>query len=433
MGLKAIFARLATGAPVPVFVLSGVGGRKLGHRLALDEAVEVVDSPRAAQVLVIVGRLPEALWAAARQVHDQLPPTRSTVVWAEEPCPALPEATFVALHDDPIPVVTLSSGGEGHILADEDPNQWRGIGPYGQGGKGMTGGTPYGRPLTGRAEDRDGLQLDQLAVTVGPFFPPMPPGLVMHIKLQGDVVQEAIVGDNPFVGAEGAPGSSVGGGEMGLFERALTEPVAVADLELARARHHLWWLGDALHVQGLTALGERAWRLAARLALGDREAVGRLTSAVRRSQVLRWSVDGVAPIDGSVLAGKGLGPVARAAGCAEDARQLDPAYQAIGFDLVVQNSAGADCADRWRQRLVEIDQALDLARRAGDSLTTPVGVVEAPRGTVSIGGRAPASALVDLVDDLVKGLEWGDAVAAIGSLDLDMEEAARTGATTARP
>ena len=38
------------------------------------------------------------------------------------------------------------------------PNAWRGVGDHGQGGEGMMGGMPYGRPMAMTAEDiRDGL------------------------------------------------------------------------------------------------------------------------------------------------------------------------------------------------------------------------------------------------------------------------------------
>lgn len=427
MGVRGVFARLAAGAPVPVFVLAAMGGRERVRRLALSERVELVDSPRAATVLLVVGRLPPSLWDAARQVHDQMGAPRSTVVWDDQPLPALPLSSLVATVDDPMAALTAPMAHEGHLLADEDPNPWRGVGPYGQGGTGMTGGTPYGRPLTGRAEDRDGLQLDQLPVTVGPFFPALPPGLVLHLKLQGDVVQEATVGDNPFAQDPGDP--PVPGGSLAIFERALAEPVAVADLELARARHHLWWLGDALRLHGLPAMGERSWRLAAGLRSADGRAVARLAAAVRRSQVLRWSVRGVAPTDPSSVSERGMGPVARAAGRPEDARQLDPAYAALGFAPVVQ-WAPADAAARWRQRMAEIEQALDLAQRADGARTTPVGVVEAPRGCIVAGAAAPSASLMGMAGRLVTGLEWGDAVAAIASLDLDVEEAART---VARP
>lgn len=51
------------------------------------------------------------------------------------------------------------------------------------------GGHPYGRPLAGRAPGRDGLEFDQLPLRVGPFFPHFPPGLVLHVELQGDAIQ----------------------------------------------------------------------------------------------------------------------------------------------------------------------------------------------------------------------------------------------------
>lgn len=422
--MSGIIARLAAGAPVPVFLLAGEGGGDRARGLRLRDEMEAVDSPRSATVLVVVGRMPPPLWDAVLQVHDQMAPPRSTVVWADGPFPPLPTAALLGPGEDPVPAIRARREVEGAVLADEDPNPWRGVGPYGQGGKGMTGGTPYGRPMTGRAEDRDGLQLDQLPVSVGPFFPALPSGLVLHVKLQGDVVQEATVGENPFESGDGRPVAVAGGSTV--FERALAGPVPIADLELARARHHLWWLGDALRLQGLAAMGERSWRLAAALSVDDRPAVERLFRAVRRSRVLQWSVGGVAAMDPAMLMGEGLGPVARAAGRREDARELDPGYQALGFAPAVQPSSGRDAAGRWRQRMAEVEQALDLAQRAGEAQTTPVGVVESPRGPISAGARAPSHGLLGLVAEMVKGLEWGDVVAAVASLDLDMEEAART-------
>lgn len=429
MGVRSFLARLAAGAPVPVFPVVGEGGRPGLRRLALAEQIELADSPRAASVLLVIGRLPRALWAPALQVHDQLAAPRATVVWAEEPCAAFPRATVVGPEDDPVAAAAgayrgLLAGegaGDEHLLLDVDPNPWRGVGPYGQGGKGMTGGTPYGRPMTGRASDRDGLELDQLPLRVGPFLPALPPGLVLDVKLQGDVVQEATVGDNPFARAPDDP--PLPPGELAPFERALVEPVAIADLEVARARHHLVWLGEALRLQGLAALGERARRLAAGLTMEDRRSVARMRRLVEQSQVLRWSVGRVPIFDAAAVSSRGVGPVARAAGWPQDARQLDPSYRALDFEPIV-HTAG-DVAARWRQRLAEVDQALDLASRAGDRRTTPVGVVESPRGPIAPGSPPPSQVLLELVGDLVAGLEWGDALATIASLDVDVEEAAR--------
>jgi len=425
MGVRSVLVRLAAGAPVRIFVVVGNGGRVRARLLDLDDRVEVVDTPRAATVLVVVGRVPPTLDGAVAQVHDQLAGPRATVLWGVDPLVSVPDAVLVAAADDPVPMIIGARRSDSYLLADDDPNPWRGVGPYGQGGKAMTGGTPYGRPMTGRAEDRDGLQLDQLPVTVGPFFPALPPGLVLHVKLQGDVVQEATVGDNPFEAGPNAVIAPVTG-EPTVFERALVGPVPIAELELARARHHLWWLGDALRLQGLAAIGERSWRLAAALGVGDGPAAERLFTAVGRSQVLRWSVGGVGPVDASLVEAAGLGPVARAAGRREDARLVDPSYESLGFEPVRQRQGSDHIAARWRQRMAEVTQSLDLAGRAGDdALTTTAGVVESPRGPISAGSPAPSHALLGLVPALVRGLEWGDLAALLASLDIDMEEAAR--------
>ena len=69
----------------------------------------------------------------------------------------------------------------------------------GHGGHGSHGGhaghggmeMPGGLPMADLGEDRDGLMLDQLQVSLGPVLPDWPAGLVLDLTLQGDVVQEA--------------------------------------------------------------------------------------------------------------------------------------------------------------------------------------------------------------------------------------------------
>jgi len=426
--MRQVLARLAAGAPVPIFPVAGDGGRQAARHLHLAKTLEVVDSPRHAGVLVVVGRLPRALYGPALAVHDQLAPPRLSVVWDDDSCPVFPHATRVhsgaeladaiaEVHRD---VLAGRRQGEPHALPDMDLVAWRGVGPYGHGGKGMTGGTPHGRPLAERSPDRDGLYLDQLSFGVGPFFPAFPPGLVLHLKLQGDVIQEVELGDNPYLRRPVDPGPAHQGDP---FHRALSEPVPLAEVELARARHHLAWLADALRVQGLAALGRRALHLADGLTVQDGPRLERLVSLVGRSQVLRWSVAGPGRLERELVASRGLGPVARAAGAAEDARQLDPAYAQLGFEPVVHEAG--DSSARWRQRLAETAQSLELARRAGDKPTTVMDLVESPRGPISIGSATASSHLLDLLPELLAGLEWGDAVATVMSLDLDMEEAAK--------
>lgn len=295
------------------------------------------------------------------------------------------------------------------VLPDRDPVEWRGVGPYGQGGKGMTGGTPYGRPLAERAPDRDGLELDQLIVTVGPWLPTFPPGLVLEVKLAGDVIREVETGPSPLVGVAPPPD---------IFRRALAEPVFMADLEMARSRHHLRRLAEALRVQNLEALAFRALRLATSLRPEDREAVQDLGRRIERCRLYRWVLEGVGVVDpGQVV---GLGPVARATGIADDARVDDPAYRDLGFEALTLQ--GGDAATRWRQRLNETIQALDLATRAGDRMTGGRGVVESPRGRLALGEPNPAIRLLGLVPSTLSGLEWGDAVSTLLSLDLDPVE-----------
>jgi hypothetical protein len=60
---------------------------------------------------------------------------------------------------------------------------------------------PGGVPMADRAEDRDGLMLDVLHVPLGPVLPLWPAGLIVHTRLQGDVIQQASV---EIVGSPGA-------------------------------------------------------------------------------------------------------------------------------------------------------------------------------------------------------------------------------------
>jgi hypothetical protein len=427
--LRRALARLATTAPVAVFPVVGRGGRDLVRRLELEGPAELASSPRGASVLLVAGQLPRALWDPAIAVHDQLSPPRATVLWDAGETP-FADAPLVHTVDEAAALVRrlardadLGNAGEPPVRLDVDPVEWRGVGPYGQGGTGMTGGTPYGRPMTDRAPDRDGLRLDQLLVRIGPFLPGLPPGLALDVKLQGDVVQEAAVADNPFAGGASGPVARLDD----PFERALVEPVPIAELELARARHHLLWLAEALRVQGLAAAGRRSLRLGFRLTAAAGPAFDRLCRLVVRSQVLRWSLPTAAD---DVVAGEpDLGPVSRAAGHPTDARRLDPAYRALGFEPVTQR--GGDVASRWRQRLAETDQALALARAAGDTESSVTDVVEGPRGPISRDGPSASARLLPLLPRLLAGREWGDAVATIVSLDLDVEDAARRPLTEA--
>lgn len=419
--MRAALARLAADSPVPIFVLAGQGAAGRVDGLRLDPRLRLVDSPRAASLLLVAGRLPRSWLRPALRIHAQMPHPRVTVWWPLGYAPRSLERRFagvvrVAAQEDVAAVLVRlqqallrrERASEPDLLPDVDPAPWRGVGPYGQGGKGMTGGVPFGRPLATRAADRDGLELDFLPIRVGPFFPPLPVGLVLELRSQGDLLQEARV-------VEPAPGRPLPGDVDPVFLRALAEPVPLAALERARARHHLRWLAGMLRFHGLHALAGRALALA-EAALVGAAAVRALGRLLERTLALGWATRGVGIVPPEQLRGQPLGPVARAAGLAEDARSVDPAYRALGFTPVTHREGDAHA--RWRQRLAEAAQALELAERAGDRLLAGgEGVVEAPRGRLTAGG-ATASPLLELLPALLAGQEWGDAMATVVSLDL---------------
>lgn len=439
MGVSGATRRLAAGAPVPVFAVVGRGAREAVQDLSLRTEVRLTDSPRTADVLLLAGDLPPGLIPPATVAHDAMSHPRCTVWWPLDArrdmdlgWPSLVVAPdpdvvplLVSVHRD---LVLGRRPSDPPLLPNVDPAPWRGVGPYGQGGLGMTGGVPYGRPMAERADDRDGLSLDQLHVRIGPLLAAFPPGLTLDLKLQGDVIQEAIPEDNPY-----AAGRGVGGPPRSLrpFLRALREPVPIPELELARARSHLRWAAWGLHVHGLPALGARVLQLALRVEPGDAEAIQEVIGALRRSRILGWATTGVGVMSAHDLAGLGVGPVARAAGLPEDLRSEDQVYRALGFEPIVHDDG--DARARWRQRLAEAAQALVLAERGAGRTSTPMGSVEAPRGRLGAGTAATAASthLLPMLPGLLQGLEWGDAVATLVSLDLDLEEAAVSEEATA--
>ena len=416
-------------APVPVFPLVGPGSREAVQELRLDERIELVASPRQANVLLLAGAFGgHLLWPALR-VHDELSYPRCTAWWrlgapADHLAAACPNLTIVEGGREDLVTALIHCHRElllsqrvsdPPIQPDVPPARWRGVGPYGQGGKGMTGGAPYGRPLAGTAADRDGLQLDQLRLPLGPFFSPFPPGLVLELKIQGDVVQEAAVNPSMF---DARLSGCVPRADIEVFRSALIQAAFIASLEIARARHHLRWFADALRMHGLQGLGRRVLRLALDLLPEDQEELRSLAQTLERLRSLEFATAGVGILRAARLGPRVTGPVARAAGRAIDARMTDRAYMALGFEPTTQ--AEGDARARWRQRLAEAAQALALAGRAGDRRTEPGGMVESPWGQLSR-ADSPMTPLLELLPQALAGQEWGEAVTTLVSLDLDLE------------
>ncbi len=227
---------------------------------------------------------------------------------------------------------------------------------------------PGGLAMADRAEDRDGLKLDVLHVPLGPVLPHWPPGLVVDTLLQGDVVQRARARVVAAPGAGRAP-----------FWRP--------ERPAHRAARRLDSLGRLLAVAGWEAAAARAGELRDRLLGGAPESAVRadfvrLRRSLERSRLLRWATDGVGVLDAGQVARLGLPRRAHPPGAAWDATA------------------------RWRWWLAEAAAAL---------------AAEPPPGE----DRAAASARVvlDVVEDLLPGVELGEARLLVASLDPDTDAA----------
>lgn len=188
---------LARGAEIPVFPVAGAQGLTLLEPLRARPGLRLVETPRHARVLLVAGEVAATRARALERVHAQIPSPRGTVWWHAQPLFARGEAVA---GNDPLPAIRrAASADDPDQRPNVPPHPWQGMGPHGQGGKGMMGGTPYGRPMAMTADDiRDGLALDAYVARFGPFLPMLPPGLVLDLTLQGDVIVSAGVAAPPF-------------------------------------------------------------------------------------------------------------------------------------------------------------------------------------------------------------------------------------------
>lgn len=230
-------------------------------------------SPAAADVLLVCGRPGPQLQEQVDRVWDQLPGPRALAV-VERPADAGAELERArALLQDLGAQRKDARGRTGDAAADED-------GP--EGADGMSGdegdamSMPAGLPMAGTGPDRDGLQLDELHVQLGPVLPHWPAGILAELGLQGDVVTTAtlrLLDDEPAVDAEPP--------------QVLRLDRAAATLALAGVRRHAH---SARALRDRVAVGE----------LVDSDLV-RLRRAVERDRVLRWSLVGLPAVGADEL------------------------------------------------------------------------------------------------------------------------------------
>ncbi|MEW2060280.1 hypothetical protein AB0899_05800 [Streptomyces sp. NPDC007002] len=281
----------------------------------------------------------------------------------------------------------VSPGGERRNTdADHQGHQGH-HGHHGSGDMEMPGGVPMAEP----GEDRDGLTLDRLHLPLGPVLADWPAGLVVRVVLQGDVIQQADLGElsagrvtDPFWARPWILASA-------------GEPVAVGEAVRRRAAARLDSLGRLLSVAGWPAEAVTARRLRDDLLEEAPSSVvlsraERFARRVGRSRTLYWLTRGIGPVSTADARAAGVsGPAAR---------------------------AGGDVPARYRQWLTEV---LDDVR-ALDS-TAPLDPVawESPRGRWDA-ERPPSAALAGLLPGLLVGAELGAARLVVASLDPDPDE-----------
>lgn len=426
MGLAQRFAF----ARPKAFPILGWGGVEDWRNLLTQAPVALSRAPHDADLMVLSGEIPLPWGPRVQALFETFALPRLALwvrpTWDCDPPPVTPLGGIIAPNrtaatDWPkIIHKLLAHRNPSHqpLLPDEPPAPWRGQGDYGQGGEGMMGGKPYGRPMAMTMEDGDNLALDDVHTYLGPHFPGLPSGLRLSLKVQGDRIRSCEGVENCFPERILSP-DLIADGDPSW--RALAgKAVTICELEWARLRNHLGWMGDFLGFAGLEGFGQRFWRLR------KRQDPKLIRSLLRRaeSRTLRRLTRGTGVITRAQAEASNLtGPVARASGIAVDTRNADPAYQALGFEPQVE-TAGNIWA-RCQVRVRECRQSLEMLEKAGDRASQ---VSEGPRGSLVRDAEgyliAPTKANLSVSVPSLGGLEWFQAILFIASLDLDMEEAA---------
>jgi hypothetical protein len=249
---------------------------------------------------------------------------------------------------------------------------------------------PAGMPMADRAQDRDGLKLDQLHVTLGPLLPDWPSGLVARLTLQGDVVQHA-------------EADAVGLADAASFwaepwhQASAGEPVTTGRAARRRAAAHLDSLARFLGVAGWADAGTAARALRDDTLRGTPPsmlgpAVRRFAARVARSRLLAWST-------------RGMGTLRP-----DDAAAAGPAGQAPlrAGDVTARYR-------RWCGDLADLTVLLDDDSPLDSSVLAP------PRGRAGA-GQAPSAVLLAVLPRLLEGAEFAAARLIVASLDPDLDE-----------
>jgi len=255
---------------------------------------------------------------------------------------------------------------------------------------------PAGLAMAERADDRDGLKLDQLQVALGPVLADWPAALVVRTALQGDVIQQVEVATlTSTTVSDGFPFW-----DEPWLRAAAGEAVTRGEAARRRAASHLDSLGRLLAVAGWEEAALTARRLRDLLLAGAPSArllppAARLAQRLERSRTLRWLTGSLGILEAEAATAAGVtGPALRANG---------------------------DVTARWRRWLVECNEALG---QVDDRAPLAAAEREGPRGRLD-GPTLPSRPLLAVVPQLLAGAELAAARLIVASLDPDLDELVR--------
>lgn len=251
---------------------------QLAARIGVERAVAsrgwvLADTPAEADVLLALGSPGPELRAAADRLHEAMPGPRGRV-----------DAPTVAAIPDALEEAKRLIADDTAQRADAREHTSEPVGDtdHDDMGHDDMDMAPGGIPLAGGGEDRDGLEMDELHLPLGPVLRLWPPGLVLTCTLHGDVVVGAA---SEWVGE-----SAVGAG-------AAAEQVPSGALCAAS------WLDAAAGVLSLAGSPARAAAVrSVRDACLDQDPttssrMSRERHRIERSVLLRWSLRRVAELD----------------------------------------------------------------------------------------------------------------------------------------
>ena len=285
MGLIDVVARVAASrAHVLVAEFPGAFQERVAIERALDRMGWcIAESAADADVLAVVGEPDQAFAAVVEHVWAQLSEPRVQIqVRASSEATALLNEAGEHLRQGPRrltgPDVRRGFTPSAEAMAPEHDDQ-DDAAEHGDhedhdsdGGHDHSAMMPDGIPLAEGAEDRDGLEMDELHLPLGPVLAHWPAGVVLRVTLHGDVVVDAAV------------------------EQLAASGIGQPDDPAVRAARLLDAAGSVLALAGLPAESARVRRLRDRCLdgeLDDGHEVARFGDRVGRRRALRWVLGGL--------------------------------------------------------------------------------------------------------------------------------------------